>query len=92
MLRILVGNLHEQYPLFRHAGPAVLRIGTRTTIPVMSAILGLCLALTLVARANASSNKSAQSAPPAGFQPIAQIDLASKPCKPREKNQTWNNY
>jgi hypothetical protein len=68
--------MQNEFLLFHITNLKTLAMGTRRTIPVMTAILGLCIFLTFTL--NASAEKSSTPAASQDYVPIARIDLSAQ--------------
>lgn len=76
-----VGKASEQLRGLREADRPAWMAGTYITVPVMAAILTICLSIAFATRGMADANAAALSAPPASYREIAQIDLTSQAYK-----------
>ena len=74
-----IDGLRKEFQLFKETDPSVLTAGTRSSIPLMTGLMIVCLLLTITANSVAAKNPLGRFAPPEDFQPIAQIDLSSRP-------------
>lgn len=73
-----IDGLRNELLLFRTTDRETIIAGTRTTVPVMTSILILCIALTFALN-NVVADPSLNSfSPPQGFEPVAQIDLSKQ--------------
>lgn len=71
-----IKGLRNEFLLFNTTDPATLHAGTNTTIPTMTGILAVLVALSFTLDHVASANPLNRFLPPPDFSPLAQIDLS----------------
>ena len=73
-----ITGLRNQFLLFRTVDRERLTAGTRSMIPVMTAIMLFCVVLVMVANGSAANNSLDPFTPPQDFNPVAEIDLSTQ--------------
>lgn len=73
-----INGLRNQLLLFSATDREQLVAGTRTTIPVMTALMTFCVILVFVLNGSAEKNSLNKFTSPQDFAPVAQIDLSTR--------------
>lgn len=73
-----IENLRTEFLLFTANDPAVISVGTRRTIPLLTGLLALCVIVAFGLHVLAEKNPLNALTPPQGFSPIAQLDLSKQ--------------
>jgi hypothetical protein len=69
-------GMSNQVLLFRDVAPETLKIGTRSSIPLMTGVMALCVILAFVFNASAVSSSLDRFSAPEGYVLVARIDLS----------------